>query len=37
VVEAYPMTTDELLDSTGTVVAVDTAVSRWADLWLMEE
>lgn len=37
VVEAYPMSITELLDSTGTVVAVDTTVARWADLWLMEE
>ena len=37
VVEGYPMSSVELLDSTGTVVAVDTTVARWADLWLMEE
>ncbi len=37
VVEAYPMTVNIVRDANGTVVAVDTAVARWADLWLMED
>jgi len=36
-VEGYPMTINVLRDSTGTIILADTSVSRWADLWLLEE
>lgn len=37
VVEAYPMTISTQSDTAGNVIAADTSVSRWADLWLTEE
>ncbi len=37
VVEAYPMSVTEQRDPDGNLIAADTTVSRWADLWLMED
>jgi len=37
VVEAYPMTITDILDGNGNVIARDTMVGKWDDLWLVEE
>jgi hypothetical protein len=36
VVEGYPFTTTQRSNPDGTI-AIDTVVSKWADLWLLEE
>jgi WD40 repeat protein len=37
VVEGYPFSVNLVTDPTGAVVGADTLVSKWADLWLVEE